>query len=301
MESGGRRSYTWVNDRLKESGLVATKLGGNGEQPASRDSSTDPRKTSGPRSSDRVTGALVDQYVVSHEWVPSQQWSLVATVDSFTHGVYSGFLVKRADIWAAFRGVREVVERYGLFDDLSENRAFFGRDSPLVTAESTHLGQFRRAMRELGIELVVHRSRRSQNRMARFARTIRERIPRELANARIAEREAANSFLDRYWSRFNQRFAAPQNGDRKTAFEPLTERGEKELRNVLCLKESLKVDWEGYVLYRESHLRIDGKRLRGNSTSKVRVHEYRDGSRAVYQGRHLVGRIDAGLSDEVYQ
>lgn len=230
--------------------------------------------------------------------VPPQQWSLVATVDSFTHGVYSGFFVKRADIWSAFRGVREVVECYGLFDRLSENRAFFGRDSPLVTTGSTQLGQFRRAMRELGIELVVHRSPRSRSRMARFVRTIRERLPREFASARITEREDANAFLDQYWSRFNQRFAAPLDGERKTAFDPLTDCGKNELRNVLCLKEALQVDLEGYVRYRKRHFRIDGKRLRGNATSKVRVHEYRDGSRAIYQGRHLVSRIDAGRTDK---
>ena len=296
VERGGQRSYTWVNDRLKASGLVGTKPRSNGEHPAVSDSSTDPREAFGPKSKVGVAGALLAQNVVPHEWVPSQQWSLVATVDSFTNGVYSGFLAKQADIWSAFRGVREVLERYGFFDCLIENRAFFGRDSRLATAESTQLSQFRRAMGELGIELVVHRSRRSQSRMARFARTIRERLPRELASARITEREDANAFLDQYWSRFNQRFAAPLDGERKTAFDPL-DHAKIELHNVLCLKESLQVDWEGYVLYRGRHLRFDGKRLREDSKNKARVHEYRDGSRAVYQGRRLVGRIDAGLAD----
>lgn len=298
VERGGRRSYTWVNDHLKASGLVGTKPRGHGEHPVGGDLSTDPRTTSGPESPLGVTGALLAQYVVPHEWVPSQQWSLVATVDSFTHGVYSGFFVNRADIWSAFRGVREVLERYGFFDDLVENRTFFGRDSRLVTAESTHLGQFRRAMEEIGIELVVHRTRRSQSRMARFARTIRERLPSELAGARITEREDANAILDQFWSRFNYRFAVPLDGERKTAFDPLTNCREHELRNVLCLKESLQVDWEGYVLYRGRHLRVDGKRLREDSKNKARVHEYRDGSRAVYQGRRLVGPIGAGFSDE---
>jgi len=297
VERGGQRSYTWVNDRLKASGLVGTKPRNNGEHRAGSHSSADPRKISGPKSPVGVAGSLLDQYVVPLEWVPSQQWSLVATVDLFTHGVYSGFFAKQADTWSAFRGVREVLERYGFFDDLIENRAFFGRASRLATAESTQLGQFRRAMRELGIDLVVHRSRRSRSRMARFAQTIQQRLPRELASARITEREDANAFLDEYWSRFNQRFAAPLDGERKSAFVPLGH-AKDEIHNVLCLKESLKVDWEGYVLYRGRHLSINGKRLREDSTNKVRVHEYRDGSRAVYQGRRLVGPIDVGLSDE---
>ena len=295
-EHGGQRSYTWVNNSLKASGLIAVTPRRNGEHSGDERSSTNRGKPSGPKTSPAIKGSLLDQCVLTDEWVPPHRWSLVATWDSFTGGVYSGFFVDRVDIWSAFRGVREVVEGYGLFDQLCENRAFFGRDSHLVTAESTQLGQFRRAMRELGIESIDQRSRRSRSRMARFARTIRDRLPKELAGAGISETNEASTFLCRYWPRFNERFAAHLDGEQETAFDPLPRHWGDVIRNVLCLKDSLRVDGEGYVQYRKRRLRIDGKRLRRDSTSKLRRHEYQDGSLALFEGTHLIGRIDAGFS-----
>ena len=296
-EHGGQRSYTWVNDRLKASGLLAMKPKRNGDQSAGRSSSTNAGKISAPTSSDTVEGSRLDQCALTYEWVPPHRWSLVATLDSGTADVYAGFFVDRVDIWSAFRGVQEVVEAYGLFGELREGHAFFGRTSQFANAESTPLGQFRRAMEDLGIDSVVDRSRRTRGRLARFGRTIRGRLPNELARAGVTEKAEADAFLRRYWSRFNERFAAPSREERKAAFDPLFDSTKNELPNVFCLKHSLQTDGEGYLQYQGRHLRIDGRRLRGDSGDKPRLHEYRDGSLALYQGRHLVDRIDAGFAD----
>lgn len=71
---GGRRSYTWINSRLHESGLVT------------------PRST--PGSGRQLTeGSLLHQASCAYVWLPKRTWELVALVDDASYRVHSGFFV----------------------------------------------------------------------------------------------------------------------------------------------------------------------------------------------------------------
>ena len=98
---GGERSYTWVKNRLQESGLVG-KGRVRGKHRKKRERAP-------------LAGMLVHQDGSTHEWVADAEWDLVVTLDDATGEVYSGFFVDEEGTWSSFRGVRETAERRGLF------------------------------------------------------------------------------------------------------------------------------------------------------------------------------------------
>ena len=295
-DHGGRRSYTWVKNALQASGLVAMNPPKKGQNRSSRGScASQTTKVVEPKSSHGVAGTLVYQCILAQQWFPSRRSSLCVALDAATSCVCSGFFVDRVDIWSAFRGVGVTLRDHGLFDQLIENSRFFGQDSNHPDVRSAQ-SQFRRAMGELGIELIAHGSPRSRGRLARMGRMMRDRLPKELARAKITEPSEANAFVSEYWPRLNARHGSALVGQRNTAFQPLTARWAQELRNVLCLKDSLHVDREGNARYRKRILKIDRQKLRRTNTEGLRVHEYQDGSLELYQDIQLVGQIDANGS-----
>ena len=90
-DHGGRRSYTWVKNRLRAAGLV--KRG----RRRGRHRLRRPRKP--------LEGLMVHQDGSTHEWVPGRAWDLIVTSDDATGRVYSGFCVKEEGTWSFGMGV----------------------------------------------------------------------------------------------------------------------------------------------------------------------------------------------------
>ena len=76
--------------------------------------------------------------------------------------------------------------------------------------DKVNLGQFGRAMKHLGIELIPAYSPEARGRSERAFATPQGRWPQELAAAGIATREAANRYLEKvYRPAFNAEFQQP--------------------------------------------------------------------------------------------
>jgi len=105
---GGLRSYTWVKNQLQESGLmIRTK--GRGKHRKRRDRSPWP-------------GMMIHQDGSTHQWVPGVHWDLIVTMDDATNEHYSMFFVAEEGTASSFRGVREVIEKRGLFSSFYSDR-----------------------------------------------------------------------------------------------------------------------------------------------------------------------------------
>ena len=100
----GERSYTWVKNRLQESGLA----------------SKGKRRGTPRRRCERapIPGLLVHQDGSSHEWVPGSVWDLIVTMDDATPEVYSGSSSREEGTWSSLRGVRETLAGRGLLSSL---------------------------------------------------------------------------------------------------------------------------------------------------------------------------------------
>ena len=59
----------------------------------------------------------------THEWVADQTWDLIVTMDNATSEPYSMFFCEEEGTHSSFVGVREVIERHGLFCSLYTDRA----------------------------------------------------------------------------------------------------------------------------------------------------------------------------------
>lgn len=272
----GGRSYTWVKQRLQEGGLVkAGKRKGRHRR----------RRERAP-----LAGMMLHQDGSTHEWVAGQTWDLIVTMDDATSEVYSGFFVEQEGTWSSFRGVRETLDKRGLFSSFYSDRGSHYWLTPQAggAVDKERLTQFGRAMEQLGIAMIAAYSPEARGRSERLFRTLQDRLPKEMELAGITDMASANRFLSkRFWSAFNRRFkvAAAEPG---SAFVPLLG---VSLDDILCLKAERTVRRDNCVSYQGKILQIP--KIRGRChyvKATVQVHEYSDGRMAIFHGpRKLAG------------
>ena len=200
----GERSYTWVKNRLQESGLVSRgKARGT------------PRRR---RERAAIPGLLVHQDGSTHKWVAGAEWDLIVTMDDATSEVYSGFFVEEEGTWSSLRGVGETLAKRGLFCGLYTDRGSHYWRTPAAggKVDRGNPTQFGRAMGELGIEMIPSYSPEARGRSERFFGTVQGRLPRELAHEGIADMADANRYLrESFWPRMNRRFGVAAREQRQ--------------------------------------------------------------------------------------
>ena len=279
QEHGGTRSYTWTKQTLQAAGQV-TKAPRRGAHRKKR-----PRRP--------LPGMMLHQDGSTHEWVPGCQWDLIVTLDDATTEIYSAFFVEEEGTLSSFRGLREVMETKGLFSSLYTDRGshYWYTDEAGGTVDKIRLTQVHRALQQLGITLIPAYSPEARGRSERAFRTLQDRLPKELALAGITELAAANRYLaERFLPAYNQRFAvsAPEVG---TAFIPWVG---THLADILCVQDERVVANDNTVHYHRQRLQIPQDPHRFHYVKvTVRVHEYPDGTLAVFHGPRCLARYHA--------
>jgi hypothetical protein len=220
-------------------------------------------------------------------------WDLVVTMDDATNEHYSMFFVEEEGTASSFQGVKETIEKRGLFSSLYTDRGSHYWHTPVAEGkvDKHNLTQFGRAMRQLGVEMIPAYSPEARGRSERAFRTHQERLPRELTAAGITTMEAANCYIrEVYLPAFNVEFMQPAR-EEGSAFVPfiggnledvLSEQFERIVGNDNCVR------FEGAILqippsqYRLHYVKV-----------KVRVHRYPDGSLAIFHGPRRLADYDA--------
>ena len=135
-EHGGTRSYTWTKKTLQAAGQV-TRAPRRGVHRKKR-----PRKP--------LPGMMLHQDGSTHEWVPGCQWDLIVTLDDATSEIYSAFFVEEEGTLSSFRGLREVIERKGLFSSLYTDRGshYWFTEEAGGNVDKTRLTQVHRALQQ---------------------------------------------------------------------------------------------------------------------------------------------------------
>jgi transposase len=242
-----------------------------------------------------MVGMMLHQDASTHAWLPGDagRHDLVVTMDDATSAIYSAFLVHQEGTASSLRGVRDVVAAHGLFCSLYTDRGSHYFETPTAGARvsKTVLTQFGRALKQLGIEHIAAYSPQARGRSERVFSTLQDRLPKELALARIGTMEAANAWLrDVYIPEHNERFAigAEQTG---SAFAIDKDGVWKE---ILCVQEERRVGNDNTVKWRRLILQLPPSRLRPHFVkTTVRVHEYPDGRLAVFWGPHRLADYEA--------
>ncbi|MGE0702119.1 MAG: ISNCY family transposase [Hyphomicrobiaceae bacterium] len=287
---GYKLGYTVTKIHLQRAGLV---------RPAPKRSAHRKKRPRRP-----MVGMMLHQDASTHAWLPGvhRQDDLVVTMDDATSAIYSAFLVDEEGTASSFRGLREVVERHGLFCVLYTDRGshYFHTPEAGGKVSGTIQTQVGRALGQLGIEHIAAYSPQARGRSERAFRTLQDRLPKELALAGINTVEAANRWLaEIYIAQHNAAFAseAEQEG---SAF--VADRAQA-WREILCVQEERVVGNDNTVKWRGLSLQLPPSRLRPHFVrAKVRVHEYPSGTIAVFLGPHRLadygadGRISASTA-----
>jgi transposase len=278
-EHGGTRSYSWTKKTLQAAGQVVRALR-RGAHRKKR-----PRKP--------LPGMMLHQDGSTHEWVPGCQWDLIVTLDDATTEIYSAFFVEEEGTRSSFRGLQEVIETRGLFSSLYTDRGshYWHTDEAGGTVDKGRLTQVHRALQQLGITLIPAYSPEARGRSERAFRTLQDRVPKELALAGITDMAAANRYLtEQFLPQHNKRFmvCATEPG---TAFIPWVGTS---LAEILCIQDERVVAKDNTVRYQGRSLQIPHDPHRFHYVKvTVRVHEYPEGTLAVFHGPRCLARYHA--------
>jgi len=270
--------YTWTKRVLQDAGLVRRA----------------PRRSAHRRKRPRrpLPGMLLFQDGSRHEWLHGQQHDLIVTLDDATGAIYSALLVAEENTLSSFAGVAAVIARHGLFNSLYTDRGshYWHTTQAGGKVDRLNLTQFGRAMTQLGIEMIPAYSPEARGRSERAFGTLQDRLPKELLDAAITDRAAANRFLQRrFVPAYNREFAiaAAETG---SAFVPWVGAN---LHDILCIQEQRVVRPDNCIAYQNKLLQIPADRHRCHYVkAKVHVHEYADGNLAVFHGPRCLAHYD---------
>lgn len=274
------RSYTWTKSVLQLRGLT-TKAKKRGAHRRRRERRPLP-------------GMMLFQDASTHAWLEGRgPLDLVATMDDATSRILSIFLVDEEGTWSSLRGIREAIERHGLFSSFYTDRGshYFFTPEAGGKVDATRPTQVGRALAQLGIEHIASYSPQGRGRMERLWGTLQQRLPPLLRQEGFgADVAAANRWLASvYMAQHNERFAV-KAAEEGGAFVPYA----GPLDDILCVEEERVVGHDNTVRYEGRVLQIPEARHRHHFVkAKVKVHEYADGSLALFHGPRRIADYDA--------
>jgi transposase len=262
-------------------------------------------------------GVLVQVDGSHHRWLGEHgPWlTLLLAVDDATGTVPYALFREQEDTEGYFRLMKGIIQRRGIPLALYSDRYFvFCHSKPAnETGEASLVDrdkptQFGRAMRELGVTQVFARSPEAKGRVERANGTFQDRLVAELRLAGASTLDEANSLLEAFLPRFNQRFGVPaaQPG---SAYREVPEG--LDIEGVLCVKEIRRVAKDNTVRYRGRTLQLyPGAEQPSYARTHVEVQERLDGRLLVrHRGQILTpedapplaaelrARADAGFAD----
>jgi len=139
-----RLSYTWVQKALQGAGLVAKRH------------KRGPHRRRRPRRP--LVGMLLHIDGSKHRWLNDERWyDLIVILDDANTEIYYAQLVEEESTRSVMAGLREVIERRGLFCAVYSDRAshFFVTTKAGEKVDKHRLTQVGRALKELGIQMIA--------------------------------------------------------------------------------------------------------------------------------------------------
>src|SRR3954462_7966884 len=275
-----RLSYTWVQKALQGAGLVAKRH------------KRGPPRRRRPRRP--LVGMLLHIDGSKHRWLNDDRWyDLIVILDDANTEIYYAQLVEEESTRTVMAGLREVIERQGLFCALYSDRGshFFLTRKEGERVDKHRLTQVGRAIKELGVQMIAAYSPQARGRSERSFGTWQGRLPQELRLAGINTIEAANRFLrEQYIGAFNAKFTV-KAAERGTAFRRC---GRADLDWIFTVQTERVVAKDNTVAIGDRVWQIEKSGFRSTLAGcRMTIHEHLDGRGSLRYGPHVVGRFDS--------
>jgi transposase len=279
-EHGIKLSYTFVQKALQGAGLVA-----RGRKR---------RKHRRRRERRPLPGMLLHIDGSKHQWFGDERWyDLIVILDDATSKIYYAQLVEEESTRTVMAGVREVIEKRGLFCALYSDRGshFFLTPKAGEKVDKHRPTQVGRALKELGVQMIPAYSPQARGRSERSFGTWQGRLPQELRLAGIATLEGANTFLrEHYIAAFNQKFAVAAI-EKGTAFRRTSR---SDLDWIFTVQTERVVARDNTVAIADRNWQLEKSRFRSSLAGcTVTIHEHLEGTVSIRYGPHVVGRYTA--------
>jgi hypothetical protein len=220
----------------------------------------------------------------THQWVEGQKWDLIVTMDDATNEHYSMFFVEEEGTLSSLQGVKEVIEKRGLFSSFYSDRGSHYWHTPQAggKVDKHNRTQFGQALATMGVTMIPAYSPQARGRSERMFRTHQERLPRELVLAGIEDMQQANRYLrEHYMPEFNAQFMQPAI-EQGSAFIPWVGGA---LEDLLCERYERQVGADNCVSFENKKLQIPADRHRTHYVrAKVTVIRRIDGSLGIFYG-----------------
>lgn len=279
-EHGLKFSYTWCKNTLTEAGLIKTEKRGG------------PHRQRRPRKP--AAGMMLHQDGSTHLWVPAlgHNIDLIVTLDDANSVITSAFFVLQEGTQSSMRGVKETIEKHGLFCSFYTDRGshYFYTPEAGEKVMKGHTTQFGRALKQLGIKHIAAYSPQARGRSERMFSTLQGRLPKEIELMGITTIEAANVFLKEvYLPRHNTQFSIKPEDETSSYTQWIG----LDLNEILCIQENRIVQKDNTVSYEGIVLQIPPNPHRHHFVrTEVEVRDYLDESLALFYGHQCLGRYD---------
>jgi transposase len=275
-----RWSYTWVKTQLHTAGLVE------------RNKRRGVHRRKRPRKP--CEGMMLHQDASGFGWLENgPELDLVVTMDDATSKIYSAFLVEEEGTASTLRALVQVFTEQGLPSSLYTDRGshYFLTPNAGEAVDKERLTQVGRALARLGIEHIPAYSPEARGRSERAFGTLQGRLPKELSLFGITDIEEANRYIrEIYIPMHNGLFAVAPQVD-ESAFVPMGD--PTSLVDILCVQQNRVVGRDNTVSYEGRVLQLPSSPGRAHYVkANVRVHEYPDGTLAVFHGPRCLARYD---------
>ena len=279
-EHGIELSYTWVYQALLGAGLVQKRR----------------RRAAHRRRRERrpLVGMLLHIDGSKHQWFNDDRWyDLLVILDDANSEIYYAQLVEEEGTRTVMAGLREVIERKGLFCALYSDRGshFFVTPRAGEEVDKQRLTQVGRALRELGVQMIPAYSPQARGRSERNFGTWQGRLPQELRLAGIQTLGEANRFLrEHYIGEVNAKFMVT-TAQKGTAFRRCSR---TDLDWIFTIQTERTVAKDNTVAIGERRWQIEKCRFRHTLAGcTVMIHEHLDGRISIRYGPHVLAQFDA--------
>jgi hypothetical protein len=229
-----------------------------------------------------------------HQWFQDERWyDLIVILDDASSAIYYAQLTEEESTLTVMAGLKEVIERKGVFCALYSDRgSHFWRTPKAGGKIDPHrLTQVGRALRELGVQMIPAYSPQARGRSERNFGTWQGRLPQEMRLRGIGTLEAANRFLrEHYIAEFNTRFQVPA-AQRGSAF---VRRSSRDLDLIFALQFERTVNRDNTVSIQNLRLQIEPVRWRATLAGcSVKAHQHLDGTFTITHGPQRLGHYSA--------
>jgi hypothetical protein len=246
-------------------------------------------------------GMMLHQDGSRFAWLEGEpELDLIVTMDDATSEIYSAFLVEEEGTASSFRGLLDVFTKHGLPASLYTDRGshYFLTPNAGEPVDKERLTQVGRAFLQLGIEHIPAYSPEARGRSERTFGTLQGRLPKELRLFGMTDIAAANQYIrEVYLPMHNKLFARPAQIPQESGFVKV--RDPDALADVLCVQQHRVVGRDNTVSYEGRSLQLPQSPARPHYVkANVRVHEYPDGTLAVFHGPRRLARY-TGEGEEI--